>query len=275
MLSPYLILFVVVLAYPLLYSIYLSFFDATLNRTPTFVGAGNFVQLFTDPEFHTALRNTFYFAFFVVIGETTLPLLMALAMNEHLPFRTLFRTAFFLPVVCSWVVVSLLWSMLFAQQGLVNGVIQTLGFPPQPFFSNGGQAMWILIATTVWRNLGYYMVVYLAALQGVPQDLYEAASVDGATRVRQLWHIAVPALRPVIYFVLTISLITSMQLFIQPFIMTNGGPLNATISLVQLLYRHAFVELQFGYGSAIATFLLVLLVVLALINKRVHDLVVK
>src|SRR3954464_4441993 len=100
MLSPYLILFVVVLAYPLLYSIYLSFFDATLNRTPTFVGAGNFVQLFTDPEFHTALRNTFYFAFFVVIGETTLPLLMALAMNEHLPFRTLFRTAFFLPVVC-------------------------------------------------------------------------------------------------------------------------------------------------------------------------------
>jgi ABC-type sugar transport system permease subunit len=275
MLSPYLVLFVVVLAYPLLYSIYLSLFDATLNRTPTFVGAGNFIQLFNDAEFHTALRNTFFFAFFVVLGETILPLLMALAMNEHLPFRTLFRTAFFLPVVCSWVVVSLLWSMLFAQQGLVNGVIQTFGFSPQPFFSNAGQAMWILVATTVWRNLGYYMVVYLAALQGVPQDLYEAASVDGATRWRQLWHIAVPALRPVIYFVLTISLITSMQLFIQPFIMTNGGPLNATISMVQLLYRHAFVELQFGYGSAIATFLLVLLVVLALINKRVHDLVVK
>lgn len=275
MLSPYLILFVVVLAYPLLYSIYLSLFDATLNRTPTFVGAGNFIQLFNDAEFHTALRNTFFFAFFVVLGETILPLLMALAMNEHLPFRTLFRTAFFLPVVCSWVVVSLLWSMLFAQQGLVNGVIQTFGVSPQPFFSNGGQAMWIVVATTVWRNLGYYMVIYLAALQGVPQDLYEAASVDGATRWRQLWHIAVPALRPVIYFVLTISLITSMQLFIQPFIMTNGGPLNATISVVQLLYRHAFVELQFGYGSAIATFLLVLLVVLAMINKRVHDLVVK
>src|SRR6266542_1027396 len=222
MLSPYLILFVVVLAYPLLYSIYLSFFDATLNRTPTFVGAGNFIQLFNDAEFHTALRNTFFFAFFVVLGESILPLLMALAMNEHLPFRTLFRTAFFLPVVCSWVVVSLLWSMLFA-----------------------------------------------------PQGLYEAASVDGATRWRQLWHIAVPALRPVIYFVLTISLITSMQLFIQPFIMTNGGPLNSTISMVQLLYRHAFVELQFGYGSAIATFLLVLLVALALINKRVHDLVVR
>jgi ABC-type sugar transport system permease subunit len=275
LLSPYLILFLVVLAYPLVYAIYLSFFDATLNREPTFVGASNFVQLFTDAEFYTALRNTFFFAFFVVLGESILPLVMALAMNERLPFRTLFRTAFFLPVVCSWVVVSLLWAMLFAQQGLVNSVIQLLGVAPQPFFSNGGQAMWILIATTVWRNLGYYMVIYLAALQGVPQDLYDAASVDGATRWRQLWHVAVPALRPVIYFVLTISLITSMQLFTQPFIMTNGGPLNATISVVQLLYRHAFVQLEFGYGSAIATFLLVLLVALALINKRVHDLVVR
>jgi ABC-type sugar transport system permease subunit len=105
--------------------------------------------------------------------------------------------------------------------------------------------------------------------------LYEAAAVDGATRVRQLWHIAVPALRPVIYFVVTISIITSMQLFIQPFIMTNGGPLNATLSIVQLLYRHAFVQLEFGFGSAIATFLLVLLVLVALINKRVHDLIVQ
>jgi ABC-type sugar transport system permease subunit len=275
LLLPYIVLFVIVLAYPLLYSIYLSFFDATLNRTPTFVGAGNFVQLFTDAEFYQALRNTFFFSFFVVIGETVLPLLMALAMNERLPFRALFRTAFFLPVVCSWVVVSLIWALLFGQQGFVNTVIQTFGFSPQPFFSNGGQAMWIVIATTVWRNLGYYMVIYLAALQGVPQDLYEAASVDGATRWRQLWHIAVPALRPVIYFVLTISLINSMQLFTQPFIMTNGGPLNATISVVQLLYRHSFVQLEFGYGSAIATFLLVLLVAIALINKRVHDLIVR
>src|ERR1051326_6868664 len=275
LLSPYLILFVVVLAYPLLYAIYLSFFDATLNRAPTFVGLGNFVQLFTDLEFYQALRNTFFFAIFVVIGETVLPLLIALAMNEKLPFRTIFRTAFFLPVVSSWVVVSLIWSMLFAQQGLVNSVIQAIGVAPQPFFSNSGQAMWIIIATTVWRNLGYYMVIYLAALQGVSQDLYEAASVDGASRWRQLWHIAIPAVRPVIYFVLTISLITSMQLFTQPFIMTNGGPLNATISVVQLLYRRAFVQLEFGYGSAIATFLLVLLVALALINKRVHDLVMQ
>jgi putative chitobiose transport system permease protein len=275
LLAPYLILFVVILAYPLLYSIYLSFFNATLNQAPAFVGLGNFATLFADGEFHLALRNTFYFALFAVVGETILPLMMALAMNERLPFRTAFRTAFFLPVVTSWVVVSLIWSMLFSQQGLVNSIISVVGFSPQPFFSDGGQAMWIIIAVSIWKNLGYYMVIYLAALQGVPQELYEAASIDGATRWRQIWHIAVPAVRPIIYFVLTISIISSMQLFTQPFIMTNGGPLDATLSIVMLLYRHAFVQLEFGYGSAIATFLLVLLVALSLINKRVHDLIVK
>jgi multiple sugar transport system permease protein len=275
LLSPFLILFVVILAYPLLFSLYLSFFDATLNQAPVFVGVQNFVRLFTDGEFLTAFRNTAYFAVFVVIGETVLPLFMAIAMNEKLPFRTLLRTAYFLPVVTSWTVISLIWSMLFSQQGVANSIIQLLGMPIQPFFSDPNQAMWIIIAVSIWRNLGYYMVIYLAALQGVPQEQYEAAAIDGATKWRQIWHVAIPALRPVIYFVITITIIRSMQLFEQPFIMTNGGPLNATLSIVQLLYRHAFVNLEFGYGSAIATFLLVLLVLLSLINKRVHDLVVQ
>lgn len=275
LLSPFLILFVLILAYPLVYSLYLSLFDASLNQAPTFVGLQNFVHLFTDPDFLQSVRNTTYFAFFVVIGETVLPLFMAIAMNEVLPFRTLLRTAYFLPVVTSWTVVSLIWSMLFAQQGIANSFLQLFGLPVQPFFSDPNQAMWIIIAVSIWRNLGYYMVIYLAALQGVPQELYEAASMDGATKWRQIWHVAIPALRPVIYFVITITIIRSFQLFEQPFIMTNGGPLNATLSIVQLLYRHAFTNLEFGYGSAIATFLLVLLVALALVNKRVHDMVVQ
>lgn len=274
LLSPFLILFLFVLAWPLLDSIYLSFFDAGLNKAPQFVGLQNFVRMFTDPEFGIALRNTVFFSVFAVIGEAILPLLLALAMNEHLRFRTVFRTAFFLPVVTSWVVVSLIWSMLFNQQGYVNTIIQWIGFSPQPFLTDGTQAMWIIISMSVWKNLGYYMVIYLAALQGVSQELYDAAAVDGAGRWKQLWHIAVPALRPVIYFVVTISTITSMQVFTQAFIMTDGGPLNATLTLVQLLYRHAFVNLEFGYGSAIATFLLVVLVALSLINKRVHDWIV-
>jgi ABC-type sugar transport system permease subunit len=275
LLSPFLALFILVLAYPLLYSLYVSFFDATLNQAPVFVGFGNFAKLFTDAEFLQSVRNTAFYAVFVVIGETVLPLFMAIAMNEALPFRTALRAAFFLPVVTSWTIISLIWVMLFSQQGLANSVVQMLGLPTQPFFSDPGQAMWIIIAVGIWRNLGYYMVIYLAALQGVPQELYEAAAIDGATKLRQIWHVAIPALRPVIYFVITVTIIRSFQLFEQPFIMTNGGPLNATLSIVQLLYRHAFTNLEFGYGSAIATFLLVLLVALALVNKRVHDLVIQ
>jgi ABC-type sugar transport system permease subunit len=271
LLLPFLIHFLVVVAYPFLYSIYLSFFEAGLNEAPKFVGLRNFSQLLRDTEFHQALRNTFYFTIFVVIGDAILPLALALVMNTNLRARAFFRTAFFLPVITSWVVVSIIWSLLFARQGIINNLLHDIGLPAQPFLSDGTQAMWIIIVLSVWKNLGYYMVIYLAGLQGISQDLYDAAAVDGCNRLRSIWHIALPGLRPVIYFVVSISLINSMQLFTQPFIMTNGGPLNSTLSIVQLLYRKAFVELQFGYGSAIATMLLLLLVVLSLLNKKAND----
>jgi len=270
---PFLLHFIFIVAYPFLYSIYLSFFDASLNTEPEFVGLDNFTRLFQDVEARTALQNTFYFAIFAVIGETTLPLLLALVMNQPIRGRLVFRTAFFLPVVTSWVIVSLIWSLLFVRNGIINTMLTWIGFSPQPFLSDGTQAMWIIIALSIWKNLGYYMVIYLAGLQNVPQDLVEAATLDGASPRRVIWNVVIPSLRPVIYFVLSISTINSMQLFTQPFIMTDGGPLNATLSVVQLLYRKAFVELEFGYGSAIATVLLVILVALSLLNRRLSNLI--
>ena len=130
------------------------------------------------------------------------------------------------------------------------------GLPIQPFLASPIQAMWIIIALSVWKNIGYFMVIFLAALQGVSQELYEAAALDGANRLRQMWHVAIPSVRPVIYFVVTISMITSVQLFVQPFIMTNGGPLDSTLSVVQLLYRHVvqqprvWLRLGDGHGPA-------------------------
>jgi multiple sugar transport system permease protein len=268
---PFLAHFLVVVAYPFFYSLYLSFFDASLNRAPVFVGLNNFARLLADGQFWRALGNTAYFTVFSVVGETVLSLLLALVMNEKLRWRLAFRAAYFLPVVTSWVVVSIMWSMMFARQGLANSVLQWAGLPPQPFLSDGTQAMWIIIALSVWKNLGYYMVIFLAGLQGVSNELYEAAAIDGATRWRQMWHVALPALRPVIYFVVSISTINSMQLFTQPFIMTDGGPLDSTLSVVQLLYRRAFVDLEFGYGSAIATILLVLLAALSYGNHKISD----
>jgi ABC-type sugar transport system permease subunit len=257
-----------VVAYPFAYSVYLSFFDATLNKAPVFVGPGNFVRLATDAQFGHALGNTAYFTLFTVIGETVISLLVAFMMNEQLRGRLVLRTAFFLPVVTSWVIVSIMWSMLFAREGLINGGLRAVGLPIQPFLASPVQAMWVIIALSVWKNVGYFMVIFLAGLQGVPQELYEAAALDGANRMRQMWHVAVPSLRPVIYFVITISMITSAQLFVQPFIMTSGGPLDSTLSVVQLLYRKSFNDLEFGYGSAMGTVLLVILVALSLANRK-------
>jgi ABC-type sugar transport system permease subunit len=270
LLAPFVLHFLVVVAYPLAYSVYLSFFDATLNKTPVFIGLNNFVRLAQDGQFLHALGNTAYFTFFTVIGETVFSLLVAFMMNEQLRGRLILRTAFFLPVVTSWVIVSIMWSMLFDRAGLINGGLRVIGLPIQPFLASPVQAMWIIIALSVWKNVGYFMVIFLAALQSVPAELYEAAALDGANRLRQMWHVAIPSVRPVIYFVVTISMITSAQLFVQPFIMTNGGPLDSTLSIVQLLYRTSFNNLEFGYGSAMGTVLLIILVGLSLANRKAN-----
>jgi ABC-type sugar transport system permease subunit len=271
LLLPFLLYFFIIVAYPFFYSVYLSFFDASLNTPPVFVGFQNFVRLLQDPQFRHSLGNTAYFTVFAVIGETVLSLVVAFVMNEQLRGRLLFRTALFLPVVTSWVIVSIMWAMLFAREGLINGLLRAVGLPTQPFLADATQAMWIIIVQSIWKNVGYFMVIFLAALQGVPRELYEAASLDGANRLRQMWHVAIPGLRPIIYFVVSISMINSAQLFTQPFIMTNGGPLDSTLSVVQLLYRKSFVDLQFGYGSAIGTILLVILVAVSLVNRKVND----
>lgn len=271
LLLPFIVHFVVVVAYPLAYSIYLSFFEAGLGLAPEYVGLQNFRELLADERFRRALGNTFYFAFFAVIGETVLPLALALVMNTSLRFRALFRTAYFLPVITSWVVVSIIWGVLFSREGVVNTVLSAVGFAEQPLLADARQAMWIIILLSVWKNLGYYMVIYLAGLQGVPQDLYDAAAIDGAGTWRSIWHVAIPGLRPIIYFVASVSTIGSMQLFTQPLLMTNFGPEDATLPVVGLLYQSAFVDLDFGYGSAIGTVLLVILIALSLFNKRAND----
>ena len=271
LLAPFLVHFAVVVAYPFFYSIYLSFFQAGLNDEPSFVGLQNYVRMVGDPEFRQALVNTFDYTVVVVVAETTIPLALALMLNEPLRGRTVLRIALFLPVITSYVVVALIWSMLFQQQGAINGGLRALHLSPQPFFADGKQAMAIVMALGIWKDLGYYMIIYLAALQAVPHELIEASAIDGANRWRSIWHVTIPNLRPVTYFVASIATINAMQLFTQSYVMTQGGPLNATLSIVQLLYRDAFVQLEFGYGSAIGTALLLLLIGLSLLNKKLSD----
>jgi ABC-type sugar transport system permease subunit len=273
LLLPFLVHFLVVVAYPFFYSLYLSFFQAGLNEDPTFIGLQNYGRLLQDGEFRQALLNTIDYTVIVVLAETTIPLGLALLLNEPLRGRTLARIALFLPVITSYVVVALIWSILFNESGVINTGLQGIHLHSQPFFADGKQAMAIVMGLGVWKDLGYYMIIYLAALQAVPHDLQEAAAIDGASRWRSIWHVTIPSLRPVTYFVASIATINAMQLFTQSYVMTQGGPLNATLSVVQLLYRDAFVHLDFGYGSAIGTVLLLLLVVLSFLNKKISDFV--
>jgi ABC-type sugar transport system permease subunit len=271
LLLPFIAHFIGVVAYPFFYSIYLSFFQAGLNQDPTFVGLDNYARLIGDGEFHQALLNTLYYTVVVVAATMVLPLALAIAMNAKLPGRTLFRVAIFLPVITSQVVVSLIWSILFNESGIVNQLLTAAHLPAQPFLAEGKHAMGIIMGLGTWQGLGYFMIIYLAALQGVPRELVEAAAIDGADRWRSVWHVTLPSIRPVIYFVASIATINSMQLFTQSYIITQGGPLNATLSIVQLLYRHAFVQLEFGYGSAMGTVLLLILVALSAGYKLIHD----
>jgi ABC-type sugar transport system permease subunit len=273
LLLPFLVHFAVVVAYPFFYSLYLSFFQAGLNQDPTFVGLQNYARLAGDGEFRQSMVNTIDYTIVVVAAETTIPLGLALLLNEPLRGRTVARIALFLPVITSYVVVALIWSILFNASGVINTSLVAAHLHAQPFFADGKQAMAIVMGVGVWKDLGYYMIIYLAALQAVPHDLVEAAAIDGATRWRSIWHVTIPSLRPVTYFVASIATINAMQLFTQSYVMTQGGPLNATLSVVQLLYRDAFVNLDFGYGSAIGTVLLLVLVVLSLFYKKISDFV--
>src|SRR5262249_20764483 len=159
-----------------------------LNQDPTFVGLDNYTRLISDGEFHQALLNTFYYTAVVVVALIVLPLLLAIAMNAALPLRSLFRVAIFLPVITSTVVVSLIWSILFNPGGIVNQLLSTAHLPQQPFLADGKHAMAVIMGLGAWQGLGYFMIIYLAALQGVPREQVEAAAIDGANRWQSVWH---------------------------------------------------------------------------------------
>ena len=260
----------------MIFDFWISFHHWDLLSPPQFRGLDEYSYLFRQDIWWHAIRNTVEYSLIVVPAQTVIAFILALIVNQNIRGQKFFRTTFYFPSVTSSVAISLLFLYLMNNYGLVNYVLRQVGIQNPPnWLADTHTALPSIMGLNIWTTTGTLMIIFLAALQDVPRDVLEAAAIDGATRWRQIWHIAVPAVRPIIYFVLTISIISSMQLFTQPFIMTNGGPLDATLSVVMLLYRHAFVQLELGYGSAIATFLLVLLVALSLINKRVHDLIVR
>lgn len=273
--APFVILFGVFLAFPILASLALSFTSFGLRdlRNPigtSFVGIQNYLDVFADPKFWTALGNT---AYFVVVGvpvTLVIGLAIASALNRGVTrFRTAFRVGYYLPVITSIVAIAVVWRFLLnPDAGLINMLLAGVGIDGPAWLADPVLAMPAIIAMAVWRNLGFAMVVFLAGLQAIPAQLYEAASIDGASRWQSFRYVTLPMLRPTILFMTVITTIGYLQLFEEPFVMTDGGPLDKTLSVTMYMYREGFRFFHQGYASAIAYVLFVIVAIIAILQFR-------
>jgi len=263
-LAPGLTLFALFRLYPLLEGLVLSFTNARLGRPAyRFTGLDNYARLLDDTRFLTSLFNTAYYTVASTLPILALPLLLAVALNRPMRLRAVLRGAFFFPFTLSVVTVGLTWLWLLDPiVGPFNYYVRHLGIPVRSWLADPGAAMWAIIATSVWWVTGYYLVIYLAGLQDIPAQLYEAAALDGAGPWRRFWSITLPLLRPVLLFVFVIHIIGSFQIFGQVFVLTQGGPGDATRTVVQHLYETAFTS-YYHFGSASAMTWVLCLVILA------------
>lgn len=266
--APVVLASVVFLLGPMLTSLWWSLNDYSGLQPPVFVGLRNYVELLTDDAlFREALWNTTRFVLLGMSLGPTLGLLTALMLNENVKFQAFFRTAYFLPVMTSLVVVSTLWRVLYNKQGLLNAAVTALGLPAVGWLSDPNVALFSVVIASVWQGFGFETVVFLAALKAIPRELYEAAMIDGAGAWARFWNVTLPQLRPVVLFAYIVGIIGSYQVFDQVFVMTAGGPIHATTTVVFYLFGK-FQDLRLGYASAVAYILFVILVVFSFIQWR-------
>lgn len=269
-LSPWLLSFLVFGLYPIGYSLYLSFHDYSPLAPDriAYLGAANYQEAFADPKFWIAMRNTFLFTFGTLPFTTAIALALALCLDKAFPGRTLFRAGFFLPTVVSAVVLALVFKGFYAPHGVLNGVLTAFGLSAPAWLLDPNTALPAIMAMDVWAAAGYYMVIFLAGLKAIPEELYESAALDGASSWQRFWGVTLPLLRPTLLFVLVVNTVRSLQIFTEVFVMTRGGPLDATLTAVYYLYEEAFYRFRLGYASAVAYLLFGLTLILAAAQVR-------
>jgi len=273
--APFVILFGIFLALPIVAAFALSFTSFGLRDLENPIGTNvvgfqNYIDLFADPKFWKALGNT---AYFVVVGvplTLVLGLVIANALSRGITrFRTAFRVGYYLPVITSIVAIAVVWRFLLNPDvGLVNMLLQSVGINGPNWLADPTLAMPSIILMAVWRNLGFAMVVFVAGMQAIPAVLYEAASIDGAGRWQSFRFVTLPMLRPTILFMLVITTIGYLQLFEEPFVMTDGGPLDATLSVTMYMFQQGFEFFDQGYASAIAYVLFVIVAIVAFLQFK-------
>ncbi|MFM7408976.1 MAG: carbohydrate ABC transporter permease [Cuspidothrix sp.] len=275
-LFPALTLLTFTVFWPAIQAFYLSFSSyENIGDAPQWIGFKNFIKLSKDPVFWQTLQNTIWYLIGVVPILVFLPLILAILVNQKLRGMNWFRTAYYTPVVISMVVAGIAWKWLYAENGLLNQILKTLGIFADgiPWLTSPDKILGIVpislasvMAVTIWKGLGYYMIIYLAGLQAIPADIYEAAAIDGSDNIIKHWDITLPLMKPYLALVAVISSIAATKVFEEVYIMTQGGPLNSSKTIVYYLYEQAFTNLEISYACTIGLVLFLIILILSILR---------
>nr|WP_273230420.1 sugar ABC transporter permease [Kosmotoga pacifica] len=268
-LTPSLIFLFLFQILPITYSLVLSFMQWNIRTPAVWIGLGNYANLFHDKEFWLSVWHTFQYILMyvplVIIGG----MILALLVNKKIKFQNFFKVSFFIPVISSWVAVSLIWKgLLNPKYGFINQILSWFGIQGPAWLFDPKWAMTAIVFASVWKDVGFIMVILLGGLSNIPKHLYEASVIDGATPWKQFWRITLPLLTPTLFFALMITLINSFQIFDQVWIMTNGGPAGATSVIVERIYRNAFSYSKMGYAAAMSWILFALIFGISFLQNR-------
>ncbi len=267
---PFFVPFLVFTVGAILFGTYVSFTEWRIIGAPEFVGFANFERAFNDSFVPKVWGNTFQLALIIVPGTTVLALLFALYVNQRLRGFTLSRLSFYAPRVVSVTVVGLVWVwMLDTRFGVINQYLGKFGVTYIPWLTNPDWVLWAVGMTTIWWNLGFHMVILLAALQDIPPELKDSASIDGANALQSFWFVILPLLRPALSLVITLEIISAFRIFSQIFVMTQGGPAGASFSIIFYIYERGFMNTELGYSSALSLLLFLTILIVTLIQMRV------
>ncbi|MCO8243692.1 MULTISPECIES: sugar ABC transporter permease [unclassified Haladaptatus] len=267
---PKVFIFAAVLLIPFLGAFYVSLHQwEPLARSHPFVGIDNYVRLVQDPIFWDALINTAGYSLALLVFDVPIALGLALLLNMNMRGTKFYSAAIFLPVVTSWVVVSLIWSWIYnPQYGLLNTMLGTIGLPQLSWLQSSKTALASIALMSIWKHIGFNMVIFLAGLKGIPDDLYEAAIIDGANRWERFRYVTLPLLKPTTFFVFVVTLVFSFRVYTQVYVMTNGGPVHSTYTIVYYFWQTGFQQFEMGYASAIAVVLFLLVFGLSVLQQR-------
>ncbi len=267
--SPYLILTAVFVVFPVLFCFFLTFHKWNIISSMKFIGINNYTRLFHDRLFWKAILNTLKFLLLHIPLQLVVSLSLAYLLNQKIKAASFFRGSFFMPVIVSGVVVTILWQQLLGYDfGLINRLLQWLGFAKVGWLTSPNVAIYSIAVMATWKNVGLYVILFLTGLQTVPTQYYEAAKMEGASNWQQFYHITLPMINPTVFMVVVLSTIGGFSLFIEPYVMTGGGPLNTTLSAVLYIYKQAFEYYNMGYSATLGFFYALIIMLVVIIQKR-------